>query len=120
VLVDTAPENAASVFAALADFGALLQGLTPKDFEDPDSIFQIGISPIRIDIIKRITALDFETVWTSSVPWLVDDEVPARYISEEHFIRNKVAVGRPQDLADVYAVKQAKAAQLKSSGKVRG
>jgi hypothetical protein len=52
--------------------------MTPKDFEDPDSIFQIGVSPIRIDIIKRITALDFETVWINSVPWLIDGEVPAR------------------------------------------
>jgi hypothetical protein len=110
VLVDTAPENAKAVFAALAEYGAPIQGLTQKDFEDPDSIFQIGVSPIRIDIIKRITALDFETVWANSVPWLIDEEVAARYISREHFIQNKLAVGRLQDLADVSAVMQAAAA----------
>jgi len=113
VLVDTALENAQAVFAALADFGAPLQGLTPKDFEDPDSIVQIGVSPIRIDIIKRISGLDFETVWTCSVPWVIDEEVPARYISQEHFIQNKLAVGRLQDLADVSAVMQATAALKK-------
>jgi hypothetical protein len=110
VLVDTAPENAEAVFAALAEYGAPIQGLTPKDFEDPDSIFQIGVSPIRIDIIKRITSLDFATVWTNAVPWLIDGEVAARYISREHFIQNKLAVGRLQDLADVSAVMQATAA----------
>jgi len=110
VLVDTAPENVEAVYAALADYGAPIQGLTPKDFEDPDSIFQIGVSPIRIDIIKRITSLDFSTVWTNSVPWLIDGEVSARYISREHFIQNKLAVGRLQDLADVSAVMQATAA----------
>ncbi len=115
VLIDTAPENAQAVFTALADFGAPIQGLTPKDFEDPDSIFQIGISPIRIDIIKRISALDFEAVWNSAVPWVIDEEVPARYISQEHFIQNKLAVGRLQDLADVEAVRQAQAAINKQS-----
>lgn len=113
VLVDTDPANAKAVFAALAEFGAPLQGLTAEDFEDPDSIFQIGISPIRIDIIKRISGLDFETVWASSIPWVIDEEVPARYISQEHFIQNKLAVGRLQDLADVSAVLQANAALKK-------
>src|SRR5487761_1867835 len=77
VLVDTDPANAQAVFTALAEFGAPLQGFAPEDFEDPNSIFQIGISPIRIDIIKRISGLDFETVWASSVPWVIDNEVPA-------------------------------------------
>ena len=113
VLVDTSPKNARAVFVALAEFGAPLQGLTASDFEDPNSIFQIGISPIRIDIIKRITALEFEAVWAASVPWLIDEEVPARYISLEHFIQNKLAVGRLQDLADVAAVQQAQAAKKK-------
>jgi hypothetical protein len=113
VLVDTDPTNAQAVFTALAEFGAPLQGLAPKDFEDPDSIFQIGISPIRIDIIKRISGLDFETVWASSISWVIDNEVPARYISKEHFVVNKLAVGRLQDLADVSAVMQSDAAQKK-------
>ena len=84
-------------------------------FEDPTTIFQIGVSPIRIDIIKRISGLDFETVWASSVQWVIDDEVPARYISQEHFIQNKLAVGRLQDLADVSAVMQANAALKKKA-----
>jgi predicted nucleotidyltransferase len=111
VLVDTSPENAQAVFDALAEFGAPLQGLTPKDFQDPDSIFQIGISPVRVDIIKRISGLDFETVWISAVPWTIDGQVTSKYISEEHFIQNKLAVGRLQDLADVEAVRQAQSAK---------
>lgn len=114
VLVDTAPENAQAVFIALADFGAPIQGLSPKDFEDLDSIFQIGVSPVRVDIIKRISGLDFETVWARSVSWVIDGEIPARYISQEHFVQNKLAVGRPQDLADVEAVRQARAANKRT------
>ena len=62
VFIATDPLNAQATFAALAEFGTPLLGLTSEDFEDPDSIFQIGISPIRIDILKQITGLDFETV----------------------------------------------------------
>ena len=114
VLIDRSPDNAQRVFAALAEFGAPLGGCTPKDFEDVDSIFQMGVSPIRVDILKRIEALDFETVWAASVPWTIDEEVPARYISEEHFVANKLAVGRLQDLADVEAVRQAQAVKQKT------
>ena len=72
------------------------------------------MSPIRIDILKRISGLDFETVWQSAMPWLIDGDVPSRYISEDHFITNKLATGRLQDLADVAAVRQAQRAKYKS------
>ena len=35
ILVKADTENAKAVFAALAEFGAPLQGLTPADFEEP-------------------------------------------------------------------------------------
>ena len=114
LFIATDPANAAAAYSALSQFGAPLHGVTPQDFEDPDSIFQIGVSPIRIDILKRISGLDFETVWQSAMPWLIDGDVPSRYISEDHFITNKLATGRLQDLADVAAVRQAQRAKYKS------
>jgi hypothetical protein len=44
---------------------------------------------------------------------MIDGEVPARYISAEDLITNKLASGRPQDLADAAAVRQAQAAKKK-------
>jgi hypothetical protein len=36
---------------------------------------------------------------------MIDGEIPAPYISAEDLIANKLASGRPQDLADVDAIR---------------
>jgi len=36
------PENARALFAALAEFDAPAQGLTPADFEEPGRFFRMG------------------------------------------------------------------------------
>jgi hypothetical protein len=54
-------KNSEAVFRALADFGAPLAGLTPADFRDnPDSVFQIGYTPARADILQSIDGVDFD------------------------------------------------------------
>jgi hypothetical protein len=37
--------NARAVFAALAEFGTLLQGFRPEDFTDRTSFFRFGREP---------------------------------------------------------------------------
>lgn len=44
-------ENAEAVLRALRRFGAPLHGLTADDLQKDDTIFQIGVAPMRIDII---------------------------------------------------------------------
>ena len=115
VFIDSSPENAALVFRALTQFGAPLSGMTPADFEDGKSWFQIGVALSRIDVIQKIDAVDFETAWESSEPGMASDDVPVRYISVEDLIRNKLAVGRLRDLADVEDLRAAIAANSKPS-----
>lgn len=53
--------NAEIVFRALAAFGAPLDGVTPADFcSDPNSVFQIGQTPVRIDILQHLDGVTFE------------------------------------------------------------
>ena len=113
VFVDPSPENAALVFESLAHFGAPLGGMTAKDFQDGESWFQIGVALSRIDIIQRIDAVDFDTAWKSSEPGMASDDIPVRYISVDDLIRNKLAVGRLRDLADVEDLRAAIAATSK-------
>ena len=110
VFVDSSPENAVLVFEALADFGAPLSGMTSKDFQDGESWFQVGVALSRIDVIQRIDAVDFDTAWKSSEQGLAGEDIPVRYISMEDLIRNKLAVGRLRDLADVEDLRAAIAA----------
>jgi hypothetical protein len=57
------PENAKAVFAALARFGAPLAGVKPADFIDPDSFFRIGAAPQMIEILPRISGVNFDQAW---------------------------------------------------------
>lgn len=100
VWVKASPENAARIFKALACFGAPLAGTDPLEFSQPGLILQIGVAPVRIDIITSIEGIEFDDAWSDhAVGWFFGLEVPA--LSRRALIRNKTAAGRPQDLADV-------------------
>jgi len=55
--------NAKNVLAALRAFRAPLDGLTEEDLPTEGTIFQIGVAPIRIDIITAIDGVDFDDAW---------------------------------------------------------
>jgi hypothetical protein len=110
LFVEISEENATRIFTALAVYGAPLAGLTPKDFQDPYSGYQLGLPPSQVDVIFAISAVSFEEAWRDSVLGETGDGIPVRYISSEHFIRNKTAAGRLQDLADAAAVEAAREA----------
>jgi hypothetical protein len=92
-------ENAKRVYRAL-QFGAPLQDLTEADLATPGIIFQIGVAPIRIDVITAIDGVEFPEAWANRMSTKFDDQ-PASVLSKEDLIRNKRAAGRTQDLADL-------------------
>ncbi|MGH9616841.1 MAG: DUF6036 family nucleotidyltransferase [Acidobacteriaceae bacterium] len=100
--------NSHAVYRALASFGAPLEGFRPSDFNDEQgSAFQIGQPPTRIDILQRIDGINFDEAWEDRVDGLVEGEIRAPVISRKHLIRNKLAIGRARDLADVEALRDA-------------
>ena len=108
VFIKASEENSKAVFAALAEYGAPLGGMTPADFNDkPTSVFQMGIPPRRVDILQGIAGVTFDEAWESRVEELLDGNTPAHVISREHLIQNKLAVGRHQELADVEKLREA-------------
>lgn len=85
---------------ALEQFGAPLSQVTAADFQQPDVVFQIGASPRRIDIRTSVAGLTFDTARPDRI--VVDIEgVTISVIGKKHLIRNKRALGRHQDLADI-------------------
>jgi Nucleotidyl transferase of unknown function (DUF2204) len=105
VFIQSTPENALATYKGLAEFGAPLAKFTVDDFADGKTIGRFGVPPICFEVIQRIDGVDFESVYANSVLAMIDGEVPARYISAEDLITNKLASGRPQDLADVDAIR---------------
>jgi hypothetical protein len=100
VWVRPSRENAPRILAALESFGAPLFDLSEDDFVTPGIVFQIGVAPVRIDVLTQLMAVDFAEAWSERVPTSFEGE-PVFVLPRELLIRNKKAVGRVQDLADV-------------------
>ncbi|NOT00431.1 MAG: hypothetical protein HOP29_07360 [Phycisphaerales bacterium] len=92
--------NASRVLRALGAFGAPLHGLSVTDLSQPGLIFQIGVPPLRIDILTAIDGVEFEDAWPARVPMSFAGQ-PATVLSRDHLIKNKRASARSQDLADI-------------------
>ena len=85
---------------ALAAFGAPRQDLTEQDLCRPGIVYQIGVAPLRIDILTAIDAVEFEEAWRARIVARFADQ-SVSVLSAAHLIHNKRAVGRPQDIADL-------------------
>ncbi|MBI2359331.1 MAG: hypothetical protein HYV04_10575 [Deltaproteobacteria bacterium] len=94
------PQNAKRVLESLRAFGAPLHDLTEKDLISPGVVFQIGVAPLRIDVLTAIDGVDFGEAWADRMITKFADQ-PIAVLSREHLIKNKRAAGRTQDLADV-------------------
>ena len=93
------PENARAVYAALRDFGAPLSGLTEESFSQEGFFYQMGVPPLRVDVMMSLPGMTFEEAWPRRVMLeLAETAIP--FISKKDLIRIKRASGRPQDLID--------------------
>ena len=97
------PENAQRIMAALDEFGFGSVELSAADFEVPDKVIQLGVPPVRVDMVTSITGVSWNDAFSGRVEGKYGD-VPVHYIGREHFIVNKRALGRKKDLADLEAL----------------
>lgn len=93
------PENASRVWQALAEFGAPRDKVTEADFTEAGMVYQIGVPPRRIDLLTSISGIDFQSAWDGRIESEIGG-VAISVLSREHLLKNKLASGRPKDLAD--------------------
>ena len=105
VWVEPSPENAARVVAALRAFGAPLHGVAEQDLSTPGVGLHIGVEPIRIDILTKLSGVEFAEAWSRRVTARFGD-LDCFVIGPIDQLANKRAAGRPKDLADVDALEQ--------------
>ncbi len=92
--------NAQAVYRALHEFGAPLADLTAADFAQEGYFYQMGVPPVRVDILMGIPGASFDEAWPRRLE--VDfDGLSVPFISRQDLIVAKRAAGRPQDLLDV-------------------
>lgn len=92
--------NADKLWAVLDDFGFGAAGLERDAFLEPQAVIQLGVAPHRIDLLTDIDGVSFEEAWSAREAAILDG-LPVPMLSKKLLIANKLAVGRPQDMADV-------------------
>jgi hypothetical protein len=103
LLVNPRRENATKVIHALTDFGFGSLQLTSEDFGAPDKVVQLGVPPVRIDIMTSISGVSWEEAYSGKVAGNYG-QTSVYFIGREHYIKNKRSIGRKKDLADLEAI----------------
>ena len=101
------PTNAQRMYDALREFGMLLAAfdVAPEDFAVPGRVVQFGLPPRRVDAVTSVDGLEFDGAWDQRAEMTVAGcRVPV--ISLMDLLRNKQAVGRPQDRVDALAIRR--------------
>jgi hypothetical protein len=60
----------------------------------------MGVPPLRIEVLKKVSGLDFEDCWPRRVS-LETGDLTIPMISRDDLKTNKRAAGRPKDLLDL-------------------
>lgn len=98
--------NAERCIKALADFfgGSPPSYVSVKTLLDPKLIIQLGVAPVRVDVISHFATLSFAEAWRTRVDAKFG-AVDAHYLGRDQLIAEKMHFDRPQDRADVAALR---------------
>ena len=102
VWVRNSASNSPRLIEALKKFGAPIEndGITAETFSQKQVVYQIGIAPLRIDILTEITGVRFADAWKNRVPSTFFG-VPVHFISQGDLEANKRALCRARDQEDL-------------------
>lgn len=103
IFVHRTEKNAALIIEALRDFGFSFPNLTAEDFLSDDNVIQLGMPPVRIDILTFLSGMTWKTAIQNKENGRIDD-IPVTFIGRDDYIINKRACGRAKDLADIEAL----------------
>lgn len=93
-------ENVKKLIKVINEFGLGSLGLKTEDFMNPEDIIQFGYPPNRIDIIMDTKGVNFQECYQKRVESNIDG-IKVNFIDLECLRKNKKAIGRYQDLADL-------------------
>lgn len=103
LLVKSDPDNAKKIIDTIREFGFESLNLTIEDFSSPGKVVQLGVPPIRINLITSLTALTWEQVESHKAKGEYGS-IPVYFIGKTELIINKKSLGRHQDLADIESI----------------
>lgn len=97
-------KNAAKLYKALKEFGAPLQDISIEDLANKNLVYQIGVEPVRADLIMNISGVKFEPAWEHRA--VADfDGVKVNIIGIKELIESKRKTRRYMDIIDIESLK---------------
>ncbi len=105
ICIQLSDENAEKMLFVLKELGFSSLNLTKADFLVPHYFTQLGYEPVRIDIMNDIDGVEFEVAWQNKKVVKMKG-VDFNFIGYNELLILKQLAGRPQDLADIYKLKQ--------------
>lgn len=100
ILVRPTPENAMKIVDLLNQFGFADSGFKESDFIKPEQMIQLGRAPNRIELLTSISGVTTDAAFATRTSAELDG-ISVYVLGKQALIRNKRAVGRAQDLADL-------------------
>ena len=118
IYLDPTTTNARRAIRALTKFfgGTAPSYINEENLTDPSTIVQLGVAPIRVDILSSLATTTFATAWKHRLdaPY---GQVPAHYLGIDELIAEKTHFARPQDVADVQQLIRARDRTARKSSK---
>ncbi len=103
ILVNPISGNANLIVKSLSEFGFGSLGLSPDDFIQPENVIQLGVPPVRIDILTSITGVTWDEADSGKESGVYGD-LSVYFLGRQQYINNKRATGRKKDMADLEAI----------------
>ena len=107
IWINPTEDNARRVWQALTTFGAPLEQIRLHDLTTAGNIYQIGIDPVRIDIMTSVEGVAFAEAYGRRTHF-TEAGVQVPLMSKEDLIRVKRAAGRAHDLRDAEELERLK------------
>lgn len=100
IYINPEKENAKRILKALEAFGFGSLDIEISDLHQKNNIIQLGVPPVRIDLITSISGVSWDDAYNSKEAGQFGN-VSVFFIGRQQFIINKRTYGRMKDLADL-------------------
>lgn len=100
VWVPTELNDSQRVYDALKAYGAPLRDLPQESFAEPGLILQIGVAPVRVDIMTLVPGVTAQEAWRHRVKSRYG-RASIHVLGRSELIKAKQTSGRPQDKLDL-------------------
>lgn len=104
IWIEPTIKNAKKVYEALREFGVPLKGISVEDFTNSNLVYQIGVEPIRVDIMMNIPNIKFSYAWKRKTTASFNG-IKINIIGINELLKSKEKTKRDYDIKDIENLK---------------